>query len=480
MVPGGRGNQAEPMTSTQQGPSGWSPAGSVGAPSGADRGTGWWPNRPRRSIADRKIAGVAGGLGRAMGVDPVLFRVGFVVLGFFGVGVPLYLAGWLLMAGDEDEVSAGEALLGRGRSSVPPIGAIAMVIGLALSVGATASFGGVLPLVAVGIIAVLVLRRRGGSCGGNRGDRQWDQRSWDPQAWSDTTRQWAARQPWGQAAGFTAPAPQSPAGAPANPASPFDTPPFWDEATSASAPRVDLTKHDDPAPATPPAWDPLAVAPFAWDLPEPSPVAPPPAPVTHDSGALARVTTGVAFVVGAGVAAGILLGGWSLPWAAVSGAALAVVAVGLLVGSLRGRGQTLIGTGVFLSLVTLALTVTGLQGTSGYGEQRWQPTTPSAVQETYVMNGGQGVLDLSGLTVPAGQTVRTEVEVHAGQASVVLPTDAAVDVTCTSNAGEVDCLGESRSGLRQQIEKTQAGAADRGTIDLTVHVGAGQAQVRRG
>jgi phage shock protein PspC (stress-responsive transcriptional regulator) len=50
------------------------------------------------SATDRKIAGVCGGLGEFLDVDPILFRVTFVVLAFFGgVGIVLYIALWLVM-----------------------------------------------------------------------------------------------------------------------------------------------------------------------------------------------------------------------------------------------------------------------------------------------------------------------------------------------------------------------------------------------
>jgi phage shock protein C len=46
-----------------------------------------------RSSSDRKIGGVAGGLGEYFGVDPVLFRVGFVAATLLsGVGALAYLA----------------------------------------------------------------------------------------------------------------------------------------------------------------------------------------------------------------------------------------------------------------------------------------------------------------------------------------------------------------------------------------------------
>jgi phage shock protein PspC (stress-responsive transcriptional regulator) len=52
----------------------------------------------RRSVTDRKVAGVAGGLGRHLDIDPTVLRVAFVVLCFFGgAGFVLYGAAWLLI-----------------------------------------------------------------------------------------------------------------------------------------------------------------------------------------------------------------------------------------------------------------------------------------------------------------------------------------------------------------------------------------------
>jgi phage shock protein PspC (stress-responsive transcriptional regulator) len=110
---------------------------------GRNRGVGGdrW-RRPRRSDGDRKIAGVAGGLGRALGVDPILFRVAFVVLTIFGgFGGLLYVLGWLLLPADGDEVSAAEALLGRGRSSVPPALAVGLGVVAVLSAFSILSWG---------------------------------------------------------------------------------------------------------------------------------------------------------------------------------------------------------------------------------------------------------------------------------------------------------------------------------------------------
>ena len=57
------------------------------------------PKRLRRSKDNRVIAGVCGGLGEYFGLDPVLFRLIFVILGMPGgaPGVVPYLLFWLVM-----------------------------------------------------------------------------------------------------------------------------------------------------------------------------------------------------------------------------------------------------------------------------------------------------------------------------------------------------------------------------------------------
>jgi phage shock protein PspC (stress-responsive transcriptional regulator) len=50
------------------------------------------------SSSDRKIGGVCGGLGERFEIDPVLFRVAFIVLALAcGLGILLYIALWLLI-----------------------------------------------------------------------------------------------------------------------------------------------------------------------------------------------------------------------------------------------------------------------------------------------------------------------------------------------------------------------------------------------
>ncbi len=63
---------------------------------------------------------------------------------------------------------------------------------------------------------------------------------------------------------------------------------------------------------------------------------------------------------------------------------------------------------------------------------------------------------------------------------MIVPENATVDVTCSTNAGDIDCLGIVESGLHKAASNTRTGSTDQGTINLSVHVGAGQAEVRNG
>src|SRR5580765_3420747 len=54
--------------------------------------------RLTRRTDQKVIAGVAAGLGEYFNVDPILFRVGFIVLALLGgAGVLIYALGWWLL-----------------------------------------------------------------------------------------------------------------------------------------------------------------------------------------------------------------------------------------------------------------------------------------------------------------------------------------------------------------------------------------------
>jgi phage shock protein PspC (stress-responsive transcriptional regulator) len=62
-----------------------------------------------RPVNDRMIAGVASGIARYLGADVTAVRIILAVLAFVGgAGVPIYLAGWLLIP----EEGAEQSILG--------------------------------------------------------------------------------------------------------------------------------------------------------------------------------------------------------------------------------------------------------------------------------------------------------------------------------------------------------------------------------
>jgi phage shock protein PspC (stress-responsive transcriptional regulator)/predicted membrane protein len=128
-----------------------------------DPGAG--PRRLFRSQKDRVIGGVAGGLGRYFGVDPIFFRIGFVALTFFGgAGLFLYLAAWIFVPPDG---RTGHALDPRLRNRwLVLAGAIALGIAVLAVLDEVFHhgdwgwgwwFGGFLgPLAVIAIVGVLV------------------------------------------------------------------------------------------------------------------------------------------------------------------------------------------------------------------------------------------------------------------------------------------------------------------------------------
>jgi phage shock protein PspC (stress-responsive transcriptional regulator) len=358
-----------------------------------------WETRPARPRDDRQVAGVAAGIARRYDIDPVLVRVGFVVAAFSGIGAALYVAGWILLP-DEPADPASP------RPSRPrAILVVGLAIAAAIAMGSV--FGGngpdvLLPLLVVAGLLYLLHRSRSG-----RG----------PLA-------------PGAADAPTAATPAATAG-----------PSLVKEgvATGAAAP-----------PVTPPAWDPLGAAPFAWDLPEPSPAPPEPPqrrlPVTP-------VTLGLALIAGSATGVIMMLGGMLTlaNLAVLFGVVLAVLGAGLVIGAFLRTGRGLIPFALVLSALTWALVAAPVdrwQG-DGYGELRAAPTTVAALQTSYERSAGEIDLDLRNLDLsvqPDGETepVRIRVSIGAGDVRVQVPSTA--DLTFTGRAG----LGDVRFDDREE------------------------------
>ncbi|WP_238598739.1 PspC domain-containing protein [Saccharothrix sp. ALI-22-I] len=416
-------------------------SGSISAANVEETLKDFWASRPRRPHDGRKIAGVAAGIAQRYQIDPVIVRVAFVAMALCnGAGLLIYLLGWLLLAQTDDEVSAAEALIGRGRSSTPT--ALTVLLGLAV-LPATGFFidggftmvGGV--LLSVG--AVYLLHRHRGQL--NR--------------------------------------PDVPAFAAGEPASTTGT-----TVGSTAGTMPVSTDEQATGQVTPPAWDPLGAAPFAWDLPEPGAVPEPvvvaPRPVRRRS-RVGVATFGVALLV---LASSLVAAEYSDWFDArhILGLLVAVLGGGMLLGAFRGGGRGLIWLVVPLSVIGVGLTSIDFDSVESdrIGSNWARPTSVDQVDSRYAVKLGEVDLDLTGL--PNSGSVTTKVEVGLGSAQVRVPADADVTVTCGADLGSVRCLDKVSEGKGAREQVTDDGPDGSGglKIELDVRSEVGEVEVSRG
>lgn len=389
----------------------------------------FWATRPRRRSSDRKVAGVAAAVARRYAIDPVLVRVAFVVATVSGgAGLLLYLLGWLLLPPERDQGSGAESARGRGRSSMSAVLTAVLVLMLIPAAALLDGHGwGVLGL-AVALGALFLLHRSRARLGEIPGSRP---------------------------AGTHQPDTQQPDAEPAAP-------------SPATA--------DDPERPGPPAWDPLGAAPFAWDLPEPSGQPEDTAP-QGTRWKITPITLGLALLVG-----GISLAfAPALSAAQVAALLLGVVGLGLVVGAFLQGGRGLISIAIPLALLTWVLSAIPAIGFK-IGGSHWAPTTAAQVQPRYATALGNGNLDLSALRLTDGETVKTSVGVGIGQTHVYLPPNVNAQVTCQTQLGDVDCLGQrDADGSPSRVTVTDNGpdGAGGGKLILDVRSGVGQIRVDR-
>jgi len=386
-------------------------------------------NLLRRSRSDRKLAGVAGGLGRHAGIDPLILRILFVVLTVFGgTGVLLYAVGWLLIPDEGEQESEGQQLF-NGRSSRPVATVIAMVVVLVVGLAAVGAMldtgpglGGLGVLIVLGVTVVLLLRN---------GQRPV----------VDQTPPTAAYGPvpppepgvYGQAAGT---------------------------AYTTTAPVQG-------APPPPPTWATTPVPPV------------PPRPPREKS-LLGRITISTALIV-----VGLMVG-WNtiadddFRVVAIFGAALAVVAGGLLVGAFVGRARGLILLGLVLSMATAISAAADQHLSASMGERTWAPATVALAERDFRLGVGDAELDLTNL--PAGSDVDVEVRLGVGELRVIVPTDARVVVEGHVGAGTMILLDEPTqdgTGLDATVAAEGTSSGTQTVIAVNASVGLGELAVRR-
>lgn len=438
-----------------------------------------WATRPHRRADDRKIGGVAAAIGRRYAIDPVLVRVAFVVVTLFGgAGIVAYLLGWLLLPAEGDQVSAAEGLLGRGHSSMSVGLTVVLAIALIPAAGMVLDGDayGLLGLAAAGAAFFLLHRSRAalGQLPGTAGA---------PASGDTPSASTPGTGPAGTGAGSNGsgagpgPEPGTETAGNTETAGSSETNPAPTESPSPTeSGRGAVSGLSAPRP-TPPSWDPLSAAPFAWGLPEPAQVPPPaPVPARGPRSKVTPITLGLALLVG-----GITSALWpELSLTHIAALVLGVVGLGLVVGALLRGGRGLIGFALPLALLVWVLQAVPVSGFR-VGEGAWTPVTPAQVQQRYDVTMGNIALDLTRLRIPDGQTVRTAVGVGVGGAQVTLPRNVDAQVVCRAPVGTVDCLGVPSSGIPAEVTESGQGAdgPGGGTLILDVRAGVGNVAVLR-
>jgi phage shock protein PspC (stress-responsive transcriptional regulator) len=438
-------------------------AGSGAGPGPGPRGP--WPGpeqgpvpaRPalRRDRRSRMIAGVCGGLGRHLDIDPVVFRILFALLTFFGgFGLLVYAAAWLFVPEDGENESEGHKLLRGGRG---PSGAIALVVLIAVGFMVMLTvldhdFWHAVPLLllAAAIVAVLLWigdsgRRYphggapdGGGGGGSGG-------GWGPAAGPDQP------QPWWQRPVTEAPTPPGSQAPPPPPATGSAEGGLSDAMPGSSG----FTE----------GWT-------AGESAEPT------------SGRMPRRVTGVALsgallvlgLVGVLAETGAVNVGWT------EGLAVAVMAVGtgMVVGGWFGRARLLIPLGLVLSVPLILASAVGVPLHGETGDMTWAPVSAAAISSPYELAAGHGQLDLSAVD-PNGGTVHVTAYVGAGQMIVTVPDDVALVVNAHVGVGRMQFTdGTMHSGLdvTKRFDSAASGPS-KGTMVLDLKAGAGDVEVQR-
>lgn len=419
------------------------------------------PRKFRRDPRHKMVGGVCAGLGRQCDMDPVIFRIVLAVLSATGgLGLIFYGFAWLFVPNDdEDENEVRKLLTGRVDGQALA-GVLFALVGCGVFLSMLSNSG----VLTFATTLSLLLAGAG--------------------YWS---RQRATEDPDPLAAQAVADAPPE-AQAPPVPAS---FPPWWREPIVKDGTYVGGTGY---------LWGPKDVR--DRDIAAAITIA-------HGGGHVRDIRTrapkppgprgigGRVFLFA--LAAGLL--GTRLTWddralgaSLQTGLACALVVLGLGIALSAFRGRTGAGS-IFLAIVTAGLLACSAalpkDISTHWVRTDWTPATAAAVQEHYDLGTGVGTLDLSRIDVAKGRTVTTNAEVGLGQLKVILPKDVTVKLVIEVGVGDIQLPGDDQQdvdvapGKHKQLTLSPTGegtdkAKAGGTLDLTLEVGIGQAEVTRG
>lgn len=454
-----------------------------------------------RPLHGRYLAGVCAAIARATNTDPVLWRVLAVVLTIFGgIGLLLYLLGWLLIPEEGDTASPIEALAGRGTSNTSPVTVVVVAVIAALVfffVVADSFRVAVLGMVAV--LAALLLLLHRSSTGRQAGGGQVGAPGVPPPPPGGPTTPGA---PVAPPAAPSAPVPPpATAPAPASAEQPMTrprevtTPPTASPRTMAqpaAQPTVTQPTVTQPTgyPPPPPGGyrPPFAPhGPYASLPPPPAPPARPrppkqPRPPRERSRLGALVLSLMCLALGTVVAVDLTTD--LVRPSMYLATALTVVGLGLLVGAWLGRARWLIALGVLLAIALSVVTVAERWVVGRHAPSvTWRPQSVAELQTLYQLDFGEATLDLRDIDFAAEpDPVSVQVDVNFGLLRVILPPNVDVDVTASVDFGDAHVLGRHWGGIdsrSQLVQDEGADGAGGGKLLLDARIDAGNMEVTR-
>ncbi|GIH04395.1 hypothetical protein Rhe02_24620 [Rhizocola hellebori] len=376
--------------------------------------------RPRHG---RVVAGVCAAIGRATNTDPLIWRVLIGVLSIFGVGIVLYVAGWLLIPAEGDTASPIEALFGRGYSSTSTGLTLGLAVVAVILLGALTDSFVVALIAAVGlVIAALATNPR--------------------------TRQ--------------------PVSIPPDPLRP-PSDPGASQAATASIPVVQGGYQPPFAPHGPYASAPIQVPQIRVARPK------------REPSRLGRLIFGLGLVVIGLMAIADLMYDASMPFENYVTAALIVTGLGLIVGAWFGRARGFIILGIVLSLMLpIAADEHDRERFGRPGTVSWVPLTTQEISDSYEHRFGEATLDLSNVDF-AGHDVVVQADISFGELRVILPEKVDVVVDTDVSLGDATVFGYNISGAGVDRTENNEGSdgPGGGTLRLNLDVKFGHAEVTR-
>lgn len=237
--------------------------------------------------------------------------------------------------------------------------------------------------------------------------------------------------------------------------------------------------HHPPPPTYGPSAVPFGPAPFGATQPAydaPTTVWSPPAPRVQSW--LPWLTLGTTLLV-AGLFWIAGAAGWAHPQPVdVLTACVAVVGLGVVVGTAFGRAWSMIPLGILLVGALTVANALPRDLTWSAGDRYWSPVG-ATLHSPYVLGAGDAHLDLTNL--PAHQTLSVDSRIGAGRLQVVVPRDATVNVHASASAGRVEVLSREQNGTSVAVDRQLLG---RGpvptTINLDLQMGFGDIEISRG